>query len=199
MATEASRRDLPTGAMTRVIESLARMSRAGGSPEANKPILVFSGGEPLLRGDWVDLGRHAVRCGLAIALATNGTLVDADMAELIRQTGFARVSVSLDGADAATHDVFRGSSGSFEAAVAGARRLRAAGVELQINSTVARHNLHQLEALHALAAGLEAAALHLFLLVPVGCGRRSPNRTASGPTNTRACWGGSTTSSRPAR
>jgi radical SAM protein with 4Fe4S-binding SPASM domain len=76
----------------------------------------------------------------------------------------------LDGADASTHDAFRGISGAFDAALCGFRNLRELGMSLQINMTIARHNAHQLPAVLELAKEIGADALHTFLLVPVGCG-----------------------------
>jgi AdoMet-dependent heme synthase len=139
-------------------------------PQGMPTILVFSGGEPLMRLDIWDLAVTARQQGLAIALATNGTLVDATVAKRTRDVGFQRVSISLDGCNPETHDAFRGLPGSFAAACAGLRHLRDAGVETQVNCTVARHNRDQLPAMHALALELGAEALHLFVVVPVGCG-----------------------------
>lgn len=153
--------DLSTEEAERMIDQLAAEGRL---------ILVLSGGEPLLRPDILPLARRATDAGLIVALATNGTLVDDDMAARIRESGVERVSVSLDGVDAATHDAFRRLSGSFAAALEGIAALRKAGVPVQINVTVAKHNQAQLEAMVALAKELGAVALHLFLLVPVGCG-----------------------------
>jgi radical SAM protein with 4Fe4S-binding SPASM domain len=153
--------ELTTAEFRAVLGSAARLGR---------PIVVFSGGEPLLRGDWEELAGCAHSLGLPTALATNGTLIDAALAARIAAAGFRRVAVSLDGADAATHDAFRGAAGAFRRAVDAARELRGAGVALQFNVTVARHNARQLDALRELALSLGAAALHLFLLVPVGCG-----------------------------
>jgi radical SAM protein with 4Fe4S-binding SPASM domain len=134
-----------------------------------KPIFVLSGGEPLFRPDIFDIARHASDAGLIVALATNGTLIDARVARRIQESGVRRVSISFDGADAATHDIFRG-PGAFDKALAGMEHLRRVGVPYQINTTVARHNVHQMEETLALAKGMDAQALHLFLLVPVGCG-----------------------------
>ena len=134
------------------------------------PIVVFSGGEPLLRDDWEELAACAASLGLPTAMATNGTLIDEPTARRIAGAGFRRVAVSLDGADAATHDGFRAVPGAFAKAMAGIAHLRAAGVLVQVNATIAAHNAHQLDGLHDLAVRLGAAALHLFLLVPVGCG-----------------------------
>jgi len=136
------------------------------------PILVLTGGEPLYRPDWNDLAQHAASSGLTVALATNGTLVDDATARQIATSGVRRVSISLDGADAATHDSFRGVPGSYDQAVAGLRRLRNLGVSVQINMTVARHNVDQLDEALDRAIALGCDAFHLFLLVPVGCGIR---------------------------
>jgi AdoMet-dependent heme synthase len=135
-----------------------------------RTILVFSGGEPLLRPDIFHLMAYAGSKNVIVALATNGTLIDGGVARRIRESGVDRVSISVDGADDATHDAFRRLPGSFRSALAGARALRAEGVSLQINVTVAQHNAHQLDDMVGLAKALGADALHLFLLVPVGCG-----------------------------
>jgi radical SAM protein with 4Fe4S-binding SPASM domain len=134
-----------------------------------RPIFVLSGGEPLFRPDIFDVARYASNAGLIVALATNGTLIDAGIARQIKESGIRRVSVSFDGADAHTHDTFRG-AGAFEQALNGMAFLRKVGVPYQINTTVARHNMHQMPETLALAKDLGAVALHLFLLVPVGCG-----------------------------
>ncbi len=133
-------------------------------------ILVLSGGEPLWRRDVFTLAGRARDRGIRVALATNGTLVDETAADRIAAAGIRRVAISLDGADAATHDSFRGQPGAFEAALAGFRRLKARGMSMQINTTVSRHNEHQLPSILNLALELGADAFHIFLLVPVGCG-----------------------------
>ncbi len=133
-------------------------------------ILVLSGGEPLWRPDVFDIAKRAAGKGMRVALATNGTLVDGAMAERIKEAGIVRVAISLDGADRATHDAFRGQSGAFDAAVAGLKHLKALGVSTQINTSVAQHNVAQLPDILKLAQSLGVAAFHIFLLVPVGCG-----------------------------
>ncbi len=134
------------------------------------PILILSGGEPLIRPDILEIARHARRRDLTVSLATNGTLVTSRLAREIRDAGIARCAVSLDGSRAETHDQFRRQLGSFHRALEGIAYLRWAGVPVQINTTVARHNAAELEAIHDLAVALGAVALHAFLLVPVGCG-----------------------------
>ena len=153
--------DLPTDKALDIISQIA---------DFGNPILVLSGGEPLYRHDIFQLAEYATSRGLRVALATNGTLVTKDVAQKIKQAGIKRVSISLDGSDAHTHDSFRGIPGAFDAAVYGMRNLQALGVSVQINTTIARHNAHQLPAVLDLARSLGADALHTFLLVPVGCG-----------------------------
>ncbi|NUQ38617.1 MAG: radical SAM protein [Caldilineales bacterium] len=160
VANQLLPQDLSTAEAFRLIDQVAAFAR---------PIFILSGGEPLFRPDIFDIARHASDAGLIVALATNGTLIDAGVARRIRESGVRRVSISFDGADAATHDIFRG-PGAFDKALAGMEHLRRVGVPYQINTTVARHNVHQMEQTLALAKEMEAQALHLFLLVPVGCG-----------------------------
>ncbi|MCJ7503698.1 MAG: radical SAM protein [Acidobacteriia bacterium] len=161
-ATElSSPLDLPTAKALNLIEQVSQYA---------KPILVLSGGEPLFRADIFELARFATDRGLRVALATNGTLVTEEVARKIVDAGVRRVSISLDGANAATHDAFRGIPGAFDAALKGFRNLQELGVSLQINMTIARHNAQQLPEVLELAKSIGADALHTFLLVPVGCG-----------------------------
>jgi MoaA/NifB/PqqE/SkfB family radical SAM enzyme len=138
--------------------------------EMGRPILVFSGGEPLMRPDLLDLARYARDLGLPTALATNGTIMNDTLARDLVGAGIRRVSMSLDGPDPATHDGFRGIDGAFESTLRGFETLRAAGMSMQVNTSVSRHNFHLLDRMYQLALDLRADALHIFMLVPVGCG-----------------------------
>lgn len=138
--------------------------------EISKPILILTGGEPLYRPDIFDIAAYATKKGLHVALASNGTLIDRWMAKRIKLAGVQRVSISLDGSTSEVHDSFRGIPGSFEAALRGARNLIDHGIPVQFNTTLTKHNEHQLERMFDLAKEKEAVALHLFMLVPVGCG-----------------------------
>jgi len=161
-ATElSSPTDLPTSRALDIIDQIAAFSN---------PILVLSGGEPLYRSDIFQLATYAKDKGLRVALATNGTLVTKEVARMIADSGVKRVSISLDGADALTHDTFRGIPGAFDAALHGFRNLKEVGMSVQINTTIARHNAEQLPRVLELARTVGADALHTFLLVPVGCG-----------------------------
>ncbi len=161
-ATElSSPSDLSTETAKAIIDQIA---------EVSSPILVLSGGEPLFRKDIFELARYGTEKGLRVALATNGTLVTKQVARKIVDSGVKRVAISLDGADALTHDTFRGIPGAFDAAITGFRNLKDLGMSVQINTTIARHNAHQLPHVLELAKSIGADALHTFLLVPVGCG-----------------------------
>jgi radical SAM protein with 4Fe4S-binding SPASM domain len=135
------------------------------------PVLVFSGGEPLCRADLFGLMDAARRHGIIAALATNGTLIDDPKARQIRDSGFARVSVSLDGATADVHDRMRQIPGAFDRAIEGIHHLREHQVPFQINVTLTKQNAGQLQEVYELARSLGAVAVHIFMLVPVGCGR----------------------------
>jgi AdoMet-dependent heme synthase len=161
VADQLTPQDLTTEEAFRLIDEIA---------EVGRPVFVLSGGEPLFRRDIFDIARYATDAGLTVALATNGTLVDDTVAERAIASGIKRVSISFDGADPATHDAFRGLPGSFDAAVRGFKALRNVGLPVQINTTVANHNKAQLDSMIAMAKDLDAVGLHLFLLVPVGCG-----------------------------
>lgn len=135
------------------------------------PIVVLSGGEPLVREDIFDIADYGAGLGLRMVLATNGTLVDSENARRLKQSGIQRASVSIDGADAHTHDTFRQLPGSFDAALAGISRLQDAGIPVQVNTSVSRRNIDQLPRILEMAVSIGAVALHLFLLVPTGCGK----------------------------
>jgi AdoMet-dependent heme synthase len=161
LADELTTEDLTLEESFRMIDQIA---------EVGKPVFVLSGGEPLFRPDIYEIARYAADKGLPVALATNGTLIDDAVAQKIKDSGVQRISISLDGSDAETHDAFRALKGSFDAALRGFAALRKVGLPVQINTTVAKHNEDQLEKMRSLAKEIGAIGLHLFLLVPVGCG-----------------------------
>lgn len=136
-----------------------------------KPVIILTGGEPLLRKDIYDIAAYGDRKGLRMVLATNGTFVTEAVANRMIETGIRRVSVSLDGPDAGSHDAFRGVPGAFAEALAGIAAMKKAGLEFQINTTITRANLAQIREIHDLAHRLGAVAHHIFLLVPTGRGK----------------------------
>ncbi|MCM0753686.1 heme b synthase [Desulfovibrio aminophilus] len=137
-------------------------------PEAGSPIIIFTGGEPLMRHDLFELIPYAKSKGLRCVLAPNGTLLTAENAARIKEAGIERCSISIDAPDAAGHDAFRGVPGAFEASMRGIEHLKSAGLEFQINTTVTKDNLHQFKDIFQLAEKLGASAWHIFLLVPTG-------------------------------
>lgn len=164
---EQADRDFSTEQAKGLIEQLVEI----GQGQPMMPVLVFSGGEPLCREDLFQLVKKARSLGITSALATNGTMIDTTVAEQIRDSGIARVSVSLDGATAEIHNKLRRLEGSFERAIEGIGYLRDQKVPFQINITLTKYNAGQLEDIYELAKSLGAVAVHIFMLVPVGCGQ----------------------------
>jgi heme b synthase len=160
---ELAKNDLNTEESKKLIDQIA---------ETGQPVLVFSGGEPLIRPDIFELAGYAKEKNLLTALATNGTMIDMAMAQKIAFAEFDRVSASLDGADAQTHDQMRGLPGSFDSTMRGLKLLHTAEVSTQLNCTIARHNKDQIEKMIQLGEQLGVSAVHYFLLVPVGCGEQ---------------------------
>lgn len=138
-----------------------------------KPILILSGGEPLTRPDVLEIARYGTDAGLRVVLATNGTLLTPELVEKLKDAGVQRLSISVDGANAETHDNFRGMPGAFERTLAGIEVLRKTGFPFQINTTISKRNLEEIPKTFELAKELGAVAYHVFFLVPTGRGEES--------------------------
>ena len=136
-----------------------------------KPIVILTGGEPLLRPDIFDIAAYGNKKGFRMTMAVNGTLLTADRARKMIDSGIQRISISLDGATAVSHDAFRQVQGAFDGALGGIARAREVGLDFQINTTITKQNLHELPAIQELTVSLGAAAHHIFLLVPMGRGK----------------------------
>lgn len=134
-------------------------------------ILIFSGGEPLLRGDLEDLTFHAKSKGLIPVLGTNGTLMTSDRAKSLKASGVSAVGVSLDSVYASDHDRFRQRPDAFQKAIEGIKNAREEGMRVQINPTITKNNVGQLEDLIKLSIELDAGAMHPFFLVEAGRGK----------------------------
>jgi len=106
-----------------------------------------------------------------MVLATNGTMVTPGVARRLAAVGIKRISVSIDGASAETHDRFRRQDGAFDAALAGIENVKAVGIPFQINTSITRQNIAELPDILEMAVRIDAVALHIFLLVPTGCGK----------------------------
>ncbi len=103
------------------------------------PVLLFSGGEPMLRGDLFELAKTASDAGIRTVMSTNGTLITAEAAQKIKNAGFSYVGVSLDGIGE-TNDKFRGTTGAFNGAVQGIRNCMGAGIKTGLRLTVSKYN-----------------------------------------------------------
>ncbi len=154
--------ELTTEEVFRILEEIREIAQ---------PIIILTGGEPLLREDIFDIAKKCVELNLKPVLATNGTLIDEKVAENIKKAGIARVSISLDGAEAKTHDDFRKMPGAFEGAIRGISALKKAGIPFQINTTITEINAEELPEIHRLVIKLGAVAHHIFVFVPVGRGK----------------------------
>jgi len=145
------------------------------------PLILFSGGEPLLRADIWELARHAHEKGIKMALSTNGTLITADIARKIRESGIEYAGISLDGATPATHDRFRHSPGAFDRSIAAFSHCRDEGVRCGVRITLTKENCDELGALVDLAKTIGAGRFCLYWLVPTGRGMDAYNRLQLGP------------------
>lgn len=137
----------------------------------SKPVIILTGGEPLMRPDIYELAAYGTKLGLRMVMATNGTLVDETSIQKMIDSGIQRMSVSFDGANATSHDNFRQVPGAFNASLKALEFARKAGLEYQINTTITKINLDEIQAILDLAVSLGAVAHHIFLLVPTGRGK----------------------------
>ncbi len=133
------------------------------------PVLLFSGGEPLLRQDLFGLGAYAVERGLRTVISTNGTLISREAAARISEAGFSYVGISLDGIGK-TNDRFRGAPGAFDAALDGIRACTEAGVRTGLRLTLNRHNYEDLDAIFDLLEAESIRRACFYHLVYAGRG-----------------------------
>ncbi len=159
------------GPYTGELDTKAAINLLDQIAEVAKPIIILTGGEPLLRPDIFEIAAYGTSRGLRMVMAPNGTLVTPETASRMVAAGIKRISISLDGASSRTHDRFRGVPGAFEGALRGIRAARQAGLAFQINTTVTQTNLDQIPKILALAEEMGAVAHHIFLLVPTGRGK----------------------------
>jgi radical SAM protein len=145
----------------RLIDQLTRFCKP--------PLLVLAGGDPLKRADVFDMIGHARRIGLTVALTPSATPLATEAAlRRLNDAGLHRLALSLDGAYAATHDGFRGVPGSYLRTLEILADARAVGMPVQVNTTVARHNVGELDAIAQLLARQDIVLWSVFFLVPTG-------------------------------
>ena len=173
LATQEAKRFIDSAASFSEPEGHACLPARQGAAShsrSHKPILVFSGGEALLREDIFELIEYASEAGLKPTLASNASLITTEIALKLKQSGTRLIAVSLYGSNARSHDDFCGQSGAFEKSLQGIENLKASGLNLQINTTITKKNLGELEAIGKFALELGAKSYHIFFLVPVGRG-----------------------------
>jgi len=135
------------------------------------PVLLFSGGEPLMRRDLTELAQYAVDRGMRAVISTNGTLITKEKAARFREIGLSYVGISLDGTRG-THDFFRGVAGAFDRTIAGLRNCREAGIKVGVRFTVNRHNLGDVPAIFDLLEEENIPRCCFYHLVYAGRGSR---------------------------
>lgn len=133
------------------------------------PVILFSGGEPLLRLDLLELAQYAVDKGLRAVISTNGTLITKEIAVKLQKIGLSYVGVSIDGTQK-THDRFRGKKGAYTAAMEGIRNCRDAGIKVGIRFTVSKNNVQDVGAMFDLLVTEEIERLCFYHLVYSGRG-----------------------------
>ncbi len=158
--------------------------------QVSSPLLILSGGEPLLRQDIFELIEYGSKKGLKIGLGSNGYLIDEDMAKKLKTAGIATVSISIDSSIPAQHDEFRGVAGAWDKAVNACKALRKNGILVQVNTTLTHDNYNQIDDIMTLAESIGVENFHLFFLVPTGRGVKltdiSPQKYEEMITNTFA-------------
>lgn len=150
-----------------------------GIAQVGKPVIILTGGEPLLRPDIFDLATYGTKKGFRMVMATNGTLFTEETVQKMKASGIQRISISLDGPSPETHDAFRKVKGSFEGSLQGIEMAKKGGLDFQINTTITQINLHLVPDILRLAVDLGAVALHIFLLVPTGRGKELQDQAIS--------------------
>ncbi|MDH4226755.1 MAG: heme b synthase [Deltaproteobacteria bacterium] len=135
-----------------------------------KPIMIMTGGEPMLRDDIWELASYGTKIGLRMVMAPCGFLVTEETVKKMIDSGIQRVSFSIDGATEESHDNFRRVKGAFKSVMTAIENCNKLGMEFQVNTTISKHNLHELPKILELVISLGAKAHHPFLLVPTGRG-----------------------------
>ncbi len=150
-------------------QSLALLEQVATFPQP--PVVVFTGGDPLKRPDLLELIGHARELGLQTALTPSATpLATFDALRQAQQAGISCLGISLDGADAPTHDAFRGWEGSYERTLQMLGYARELELPVQVNTTVTRRNVADIDAMAELFADQQIMMWSVFFLVPVGRG-----------------------------
>jgi len=159
---ESYQNELDTKSSLNLLDQIAKVG---------KPIVILTGGEPLLRSDIFEIASYGTQKGLKMAMAVNATLLNEKNAQKINNAGIQRISISIDGATSKAHDKFRGVKGAFEKAINGIQIAKKAGIEFQINTTITKSNINQIKSIFKFVEQIGAVAHHIFLLVATGRGK----------------------------
>jgi radical SAM protein with 4Fe4S-binding SPASM domain len=162
-AKEELRNELTTAEGKRLMDQISDVSR---------PLLILSGGEPLLRPDIYELIRYGTGKGFRMGLGSNGSLLDETVARKLSEAGVKTVSISLDSSVPEKHDEFRGVPGSWQKAIDAIKALKQHGVLVQVNTTVTQQNHSEIDDIMSLTEQLGVENFHLFFLVPTGRGTK---------------------------
>ena len=156
--TESTRKEIKTFEVKSVLDDLSNIG---------VPVILFSGGEPLLRKDLFEIAEYSKKKGLKFALSTNGTLISDKIAEKLKDVGFSYIGVSLDGLKE-SHDRFRGVEGAFDKALEGLRNSKGVGLLTGIRFTLTRYNVDQVFDVLDLCESEGVERFCLYHLVPSG-------------------------------
>ena len=154
--------ELTTEECFRLLENIAGFA---------KPIMILTGGEPMLRNDIYEIARHGHDLGLRMVMAPCGALIDDDAITKMIASGIQCISISLDGATAESHDGFRQVEGAYAGAMKAIEAAKRNGLAFQINTTITKHNLDEVGEILHLAERWGAITFNPFLLVPTGRGK----------------------------
>jgi radical SAM protein with 4Fe4S-binding SPASM domain len=166
---EADSSELTTDEGKKLIDMLAAVSEFR--------TLIYTGGEPLVRPDIFELLRYSQQAGLANIIATNGTLIDEEMAFKLKDHGVICNAISIDAADRQTHDAIRNKPGAFDLALRAIEATKKAGILLQINTTAMEYNMPHLPELIDFADNCGAGIMLMYQLVAVGRGEKIEKAT----------------------
>ena len=139
--------------------------------EICKPILIISGGDPLQRPDIFTVASYADRLGFRVVMSPSGSSITPEVISKMKSSGVKMISLSLDGSNANAHDSFRQVRGAFDLVLKNIRIAKEGGMPFRINTTVTKHNAHDLPAIHDLVASLGSVEWDVFMLVPTGRGQ----------------------------
>lgn len=153
--------DFPIEEAYRVLDDIASYT---------SPVIVLSGGEPLVRQDVFEIAKYGSQKGFRMCLATNGTLVNDEVCGKIKESGLKIVSLSLDGSTDKVHDDFRKQEGAFTGTINATKLFRKHGIEFIINSSFSKRNQEDIPKVYKLAKELGATAWYMFMIVPTGRG-----------------------------